>query len=81
MDEATGEEIPVGFPTNDFDNDAIHEYEHALYMKSQEFELLPDENKAQLLNHYMLHKGKLLAQQLQQPGIQPDQGGESVAVS
>lgn len=80
-DPMSGEEIPVGFPTNDFDNDAIHEYEHGLYMKSQEFELLPDENKAQLLNHYMLHKGKLLAQQLQQPGIQPDQGGESVAVS
>ena len=37
-DPNTMQKIPVGFPINDFDNDAVHMYEHALYMKSQEYD-------------------------------------------
>lgn len=75
---------PMSFPINEFDNDQMHEYEHALYMKSQEFTLLPPENQAMILQHYLLHRDKnALQQQSTQQlagGDSANQGGEQLAV-
>lgn len=43
-------------PVNEYDNDTAHIYEHALYMKSREFELLPQEIKDIFLTHFLTHK-------------------------
>ena len=44
------------FGTNPFDNHEIHIYEHGLFMKSQEYELLGLEQKTLLLNHWLQHQ-------------------------
>lgn len=45
--------VPM-LPSNPWDNHQIHLYEHGLYMKSQEFELLPEENKKAIISHYLI---------------------------
>lgn len=78
MDASLGE-----FPTNPFDNDQMHEFEHALYLKSQEYEMLPEENKAIILNHYLEHRRKnseAYQQQIELGNASADSAGEQVAV-
>ena len=61
-------------PTNLWDNHQIHEYEHALFLKSQEYELIQDEMTKQVIQaHYIAHKNELMTlmqQQQQQLGAQ-----------
>lgn len=46
-------------PLNDFDNDEVHAIQHARFMKSQTFEGLPDEIKANFIYHYKMHLVRL----------------------
>jgi len=55
-------QLPM-FPINPWDNNDIHLYEHGLYMKSQEFETLPDEVKQVFITHYMLTEQAILGAQ------------------
>lgn len=41
-------------PINPWDNNQVHYYEHSLYLKSQEFEALPEEKKAPHIQHFLL---------------------------
>ena len=68
-----GEELQL----NPFDNHAIHLYEHELYMKSQEYEALPDEIKAIFLNHHMLTKMMVQGQMMEQAGLGAPPVGET----
>lgn len=52
MMKTSGVEMVV----NDFDEHAVHLYEHALYMKSQEYEGLDPGIKDLILNHWRDHK-------------------------
>jgi hypothetical protein len=59
VDPETGQ--PVGkklppYPVNPFDDHAVHIYEHGLFMKSQEYEMLGVEVKTLLLNHWLVHQ-------------------------
>lgn len=53
-------EVPPVIPVNDFDNHAIHIEVHDRYRKTQSFELLPPETKAQFERHINLHKEALV---------------------
>lgn len=60
QDMQTGEPMPM--PTNVWDNHSVHEYEHGLFLKSQEFDLIQDQDiKNGLIAHYMQHKQELMA--------------------
>jgi hypothetical protein len=62
---------PQIFPPNSYDNDAVHVYEHELFMKSQQYEGLSDYVKSVFEQHLMLTKQKVVQAQnvgLQQPG-------------
>jgi hypothetical protein len=52
MMKTSGQPIMV----NDFDNHVTHDYEHALFMKSQEYEQLDQTVKDAILNHWREHK-------------------------
>lgn len=66
----------VAISVNEWDNHMVHKAEHESYMKTQEFELLPDEIKAAFLGHLMETKeriaGEMMAMQQQemQEGMQ-----------
>jgi hypothetical protein len=69
---------PTQYLPNSYDNDAVHVYEHELFMKSQEYEALPAYNKGIFEQHLASTKQKVidaqnvgLQQQQQQPG-EPD---------
>ena len=49
----------VLIPINEWDNDEAHIQAHENYMKSQEFELLPDEAKASFVAHCRMHKDRV----------------------
>lgn len=60
-DPATGQPAMVPgelkpMPINPYDDHNIHIYEHGLFLKSQEAELLPMENRLILVNHWQQHK-------------------------
>jgi hypothetical protein len=62
---------PQVFPPNSYDNDAVHVYEHELFMKSQQYEGLSPYVKSVFEQHLMLTKQKVVQSQnvgLQQPG-------------
>lgn len=69
VDPNTGEPLPLA--TNLWDNDVTHEYEHALFLKSQEFELIEDQKiKDLIILHYVEHKQKLLQNAMINGGMQ-----------
>lgn len=72
-----------GFPVNEFDDDLTHIYEHGLFMKSEQYELLEDDKKMVHLMHYSTHRGRyqagLMAQNQQQ--VQPQNQGVEQNVS
>lgn len=82
---ATGQVgIETDFMPNAYDNHATHLYEHELFMKSQEYEALPDEIKSIFLTHHMVTKmmvqGQMMEQAMQgQPPVatDPTQTGET----
>lgn len=45
----------IVYPVNIWDNTEVHLNEHGNYIKSEEFELLPQERQKVIVNHYMLH--------------------------
>lgn len=69
--------LVTALPINSFDDDTTHVYEHGLYMKSQEYELLEPQAKVGLEQHYLDHKLRLMPAQIpgdpnvgqQQPGL------------
>lgn len=50
---------PQAFPVNPYDNHEIHMYEHGLFMKSNEFELLDGTVKSVMLAHWLMHEQKM----------------------
>ena len=84
-DPETGEQIPLDAPpviaAHDYDNHAIHIEIHNRFRKSQSFDLLPPEVKAEFQKHIQSHQQALQSQMMmQQQGMEPmaapDQGGE-----
>lgn len=67
----------TSLPVNPWDNHEIHIYEHGLFMKSQEFELLDMNMKSVVVNHWLQHKqaGDLDVRRQLQLGAPPDQSG------
>jgi hypothetical protein len=62
---------PQIFQPNSYDNDAVHVYEHELFMKSQQYEGLSPYIKSVFEQHLTLTKQKVVQAQnvgLQQPG-------------
>jgi hypothetical protein len=76
------EPIPV-ISVNDWDNHAVHIEVHNRFRKSQSFDLLPPEIKAEFQKHIAIHQNALQNQMmLQQMGAQmpvPEQGAPSDA--
>lgn len=59
IDPETGTPVPgevAPYPVNPYDNHPVHIFEHGLYMKSQEYELLDQVNRSVLLNHWLAHR-------------------------
>lgn len=76
-----GMESPTGspgglppFPTNPFDNHQVHRDEHASFMKTQEYEQLPPENKQLIMQHWQEHDFKLQEQFMAMNQTQQPQG-------
>lgn len=44
---------------NDFDNHQVHDIEHANFCKTQQFEKLDDQTKAQIMQHRQTHKQQM----------------------
>lgn len=67
VDPLTGQQQMVDVPvtTNPFDNDEVHIEEHSRWMKSQQYERLPPEQKQIFLDHLEEHKQKLIDAQYQ----------------
>jgi len=62
MDPMTGQIPPVeALVPNPFDDHMVHMMEHEKFMKSQEFEILPEENKMAFLQHWIVHKQEAMA--------------------
>jgi hypothetical protein len=75
-DPATGQQIPLDAPpviaAHDYDNHAIHIEIHNRFRKSQSFDLLPDEVKAEFQKHIQSHQQALQSQMMmQQQGMVP----------
>ena len=47
------------YPTNPWDDNSAHLYEHGLFMKSNEFELLSPNTQQVFANHYLIHQQEL----------------------
>lgn len=53
---AKGEDVPV----NPWDNNPIHNYEHGLFMKSQEFETMAKDAQLRIVKHWQMHQTQQL---------------------
>jgi hypothetical protein len=60
----TEELMPL--PINEFDNDDIHMLEHGNIMKTQEWEMAPEPQKSNVLQHYLMHKQRQTMMMMQQ---------------
>lgn len=75
-DPATGQMIPLDPPpviaAHDYDNHAVHIEIHNRFRKSQSFDLLSDEVKAEFQKHIQSHQQALQSQMMmQQQGMMP----------
>jgi hypothetical protein len=75
-DPATGQQIPLDAPpvisAHDYDSHAIHIEIHNRFRKSQSFDLLPPEVKAEFQKHIQSHQQALQSQMMmQQQGMAP----------
>lgn len=64
IDPETGQPVQkvdqiVAFPTNPWDNHVVHIYEHGLFLKSNEFEMLDQETRQVFVAHYLEHEMKI----------------------
>jgi hypothetical protein len=70
---------------NPWDNDDVHFYEHALYLKSQEFENLDEKKKAAHIQHFLLTQQRIREKEMGYgsgvPGAPDTVGAESGAGS
>jgi hypothetical protein len=68
--DANGQPIPLAVPSvikvNDFDNHAVHIEIHNRFRKSQSFDLLPDEVRAQFQKHISMHESALQQKMMQE---------------
>lgn len=67
--EPTEPVLPL--PINEFDNDDIHLLEHGNFMKTQEWEMLPEPNKSNVLQHYLMHKQRQMQMMMAQSAAPP----------
>lgn len=65
-------------PVNIWDNIPVHLNEHGLFLKSQAFEMLPDELKKLHIEHYFLHKQAELGE-MYGPGTAVPNSADSAA--
>lgn len=88
--EMTHDNVIMAFPVNPWDNHEIHIYEHGLFLKSQEFELLDLQKKQVVVNHWLAHKGAMdldvrrssaLANSVVQPSVESGRSEYSSASS
>lgn len=75
-DPATGQPIPLDAPpvisAHDYDNHVVHIEIHNRFRKSQSFDLLPDDVKAEFQKHIQSHQQALQSQMMmQQQGMAP----------
>jgi len=71
VDPETGQQMPQPMPVNIWDNHQVHEYEHGLFLKSQEYELIEDPAiKDLIVYHYTMHKQMQMQDQLINGGMQ-----------
>lgn len=68
--DAMGQPIPLEAPSviqvHDYDNHAVHIEVHNRFRKSQSFDILPNEVKAEFEKHIATHQAALQQQQMQQ---------------
>ena len=64
VDPTTGEPMQYIITVNSFDNHEKHVEIHQRYMKSQEFEMLPDETKMVFEDHVNEHKKELIKEMM-----------------
>lgn len=77
LDEATGEPLlaPPVITVNSYDNHEVHIETHNIFRRSQSFDYLPDEVKAEFEAHVNMHKTMKQQEMLQQMmGMVPDDG-------
>jgi hypothetical protein len=77
-DPQTGQPIPLDppavVPAHDYDNHAVHIEVHNRFRKSQSYDLLSDEVKAEFQKHIQSHQQALQSQMMMQTqGIMPPQ--------
>lgn len=77
VDMETGIPAPIMVDINPFDDHMVHLLEHEKFMKSQEYEILPPENKEAFLQHWIVHKEQAMALMAPPPGGQPVEEGNS----
>jgi hypothetical protein len=67
--DAEGNPIPLAtpsvIPVNDYDNHAVHIEIHNRFRKSQSFDVLPDEIRAQFQKHISMHESALQQKMMQ----------------
>ena len=68
--DANGQPIPLAVPAvisvNDYDNHAVHIEIHNRFRKSQSFDILPDEIRAEFQKHISMHEQALQQKMMQQ---------------
>lgn len=81
--DANGQPVGLAVPpvvqVHDYDNHAVHVEIHNRFRKSQAFDLLPDEIKAEFEKHISMHKAALEQQQMQQMAMQAGPQQASIA--
>lgn len=77
IDPETGEPFtpPVIIPVNDWDNHDIHIEEHNRFRKTQEFEILPAEIKAEMQKHVEMHEAMKLQKMWEDSMMGMGEGG------
>lgn len=84
--DANGQPIPLQAPSvvqvHDYDNHAVHIEIHNRFRKSQSFDILPDEVKAEFQKHISMHEAALQQKMMQQMmmGQNPDSASEPQAL-
>jgi hypothetical protein len=68
--DVNGQPIPLAVPAvisvNDYDNHAVHIEIHNRFRKSQSFDILPDEIRAEFQKHISMHEQALQQKMMQQ---------------
>jgi hypothetical protein len=81
-EEGTGQAIPMDppsvIPAHDYDNHEVHIEVHNRFRKSQSFDLLPEEVKAEFQKHIQAHEVALMQRQMQMSQMSMMGSGEQM---